>query len=211
MEDICVELCQISGNNKDKNNLLKYSRIIYVPITEIEYPLNERQAHLDETLSVPLDINAVSNYEKLLISYSIDFGAVVFGDIAKIVWAGYVTVNKTFTDEDRKDEDYYDTLVKKLDENIGNELEQYQTAFGIDDELLKSAIHLGLEGKTLTPPPVIFEYNRSYTVDEKGMIYINEEDIVAKKIIDLLMDRLEILVPKICCSSFSDFGNKVLI
>jgi len=211
MEDICIELCQISGNNKDKNNLLKYSRIIHVPITEIEYPLNERQAHLDETLSVSLDINAVSNYEKLLISYSIDFGAVVFGDIAKIVGDGYVTVNKTFTDEDRKDEDYYDTLVKKLDENIGNELEQYQTAFGIDDELLKSAIYCALEGRPLTPPPVIFEYNRSYTADEKGMIYINEEDIVAKKIIDLLMDGLEIFVPKICCSSFSDFGNKVPI
>lgn len=210
MGDICVELCQISGNNKDKNNLLKYSRIIHVPITDIEYPLNERQAYLDETLPVPLDIIAVSNYEKLLISYSVDFGAAVFGDIAKIVWDGYAKVKETFTDEDRKDEDYYDTLAKKLDEEIGFELKQYKTTFGIDDALLKSAIHLGLECRTLMPqPPVILEYDISFTADEKGMIYISEDDAVARKIIDRIMDRSDIVVPKAYFSSFSDFSNKV--
>jgi len=191
MGDIRVNHYQTSGKNKGDKISFKYTKIIHFPITDIEYPLSERQKCLDETLSVPLDITAVSDDEKLLISYSAEFGAVVFGDIAKIVWDGYLKVKKTFTDEDRKNEDYYDTLAKKLDEAIGIELEQYKTTFGIDDEILKSAIHRGLEDRILTPPPTVtIEYDRSYTVDEKGMIHICEDDTVARKIIDFLMDGL---------------------
>ncbi|NOQ38358.1 hypothetical protein GQ472_05720 [archaeon] len=209
MGDICVELCQISGKNKYAE-LFRYKDIFDIPITNIEYPLNERQAYLDETLSVPLDVTAVSDDEKLLISYSAEFGAVVFRDIAQIVKDGYAKVKETFTDEKRKNKDYYDTLAKKLDEEIGNELEQYKITFEIDDALLKSAIHLALEDRIITPTPsVIFEYGRSYTADEKGMIHISEDDAVAIKIIDLLTNGSEILVHKIYITLFSGLSDGV--
>ncbi len=206
---ICVELCQISGKNKYAG-LFRYTDIIDIPITDIEYPLNERQGCLDETLLVPLDVTAVSDDEKLLISYSVDFGAVVFWDIAQIVKDGYAKVKETFTDEDRKNKDYYDTLAKKLDEEIGNELERYKTTFGIDDALLKSAIRWALEDRIITPTPsVIFEYGISYTADEIGVIYISENDTVARKIIDLLMNGSEILVPKTYITLFSGLSDGV--
>ena len=209
MGDICIELCQISGKNK-YTGLFRYTDIIDIPITNIEYPLNERQRCLNETLLVPLDIAAAADNEKLLISYSVDFGAVVFWDIAQIVKDGYTKVKETSTDEERKNKDYYGTLAKKLDEEIGNELEQYKTTFEIDDALLKSAINLGLDGRIITPTPsVIFEYGRSYTADEKGMIYISEDDAVAKKIIDLLTNGSEIIVHKLHITLFSGLSDGV--
>ena len=147
--------------------------------------------------SIPMDIQVVFDGEKIFFRYSVNYGPFVFSDIAKTVNDGYMRVKKTFTDEDRKEEDYYDALTRKLNEDIGHELKQYQSAFGIDDAHLISAIDFGLDGRPLTPPPsIIFDFDKIYSADDKGKIHIPEDDPVVRAIIKMILEGKSTLVDK---------------
>ncbi len=147
--------------------------------------------------SIPMNIQVVSDGKKIFFRYSVNYGPFVFSDIAKTVNDGYMRVKKTFTDEDRKEEDYYDALTRKLNEDIGHELKQYQSAFGIDDAHLISAIDFGLDGRPLTPPPsIIFDFDKIYSADDKGKIHIPEDDPVVRAIIKMILEGKSTLVDK---------------
>ncbi|MCK4808142.1 MAG: hypothetical protein KAS90_00820 [Candidatus Aenigmarchaeota archaeon] len=142
--------------------------------------------------SIPMNIEAVSDGKKIFIHYSVDYGQFVFSDIAKTVEDCYDKISGTFKDE----------------ENLEKNIQSFGKAFGIKRKHLVSAVHWGIDGRTLTPPPSIrYDFEKKYHADENGFIHIPKDDPVVKMIIDMILEGKQGFVDKNIVEKHEDLGN----
>ncbi len=131
--------------------------------------------------SIPMNIEVVSDGEKIIFRYSVNYGSFVFSKIAKTVEPYYDKVSGTVRDEDE---------LEKIIEDFGK-------TFSIERKDLVSAVYWGFDGRPLTPlPGIMFDFEKIYKVDDKGKIHVPEDDPVVCAIVDMIIKGKSTLVDK---------------
>lgn len=140
--------------------------------------------------SIPMDIQVVSDGEKIFIRYSVNYGPFVFSKIAKTVEECYDKASGTVRDEEK---------LEKIIEGFGK-------TFGIERKHLVSAVHWGLDGRPLTPPPgIICDFEKMYFADKLGKIHVPEDDPVVRAIISMILEGKSEFVKKNIFESYDEF------
>lgn len=205
--DSIYMMLQCIRNKAGPEGKFKYAGIIDIPL---EYLAGHNLDGKKSEQKVPVDVVATVNNENIIIQYDVNLGPIVFREIRTEVSNIY---NELFderkTEKDIEIDEFQTTLIKRVEDELGDKLTKYNEVYNVDREFLVDAVRKGVTRLDLGPiADINYRFDNQYKQNEFKMIQIEDDDAVMFYILSTIIEGEQVIKGMTVHESISDFEKK---